>query len=221
MSYTPFQKYLYEAISGPESGIRMYHKPEHGIPPKPQLQYKPPPIDPDDGDEPDDILIYGSIAYYEVIINFIEQMLEHLGGLWDLLPDSFIERFFPEGTTLENLTDELYNDDGSPNTELIDVVFINIMNVLIVNWGDASLGGKLPDFIGRSVLMNGVAGIGGLFNDIRDAMERVLESLENTPMEDATTNKFLIELIELLLYMIEHDGEMPPPCWPECDPDVP
>jgi hypothetical protein len=69
--------------------------------------------------------------------------------------------------------------------------------------------------------MNGVFGIGGLFNDIRDAMERVLESLENTPMEDATTNKFLIELIELLLYMIEHDGEMPPPCWPECDPDVP
>ena len=213
MSYTPFQKYLLERLDDPSSGIRMYHKPEYG---KPQLQPPPPPEPPDD-DDVDPILVYGSDEYYEVIVNFIELMLGHLGGIWDLLPDSFIDHFFPEGTTLENLTDELYNEDGSYNTDLINIVFANIMSILIANWGDPSLGGRVPDFLGRSIAMNGVFGIGGLFNDIRNAMESVLETLENTPMVDATINQYLMDLIEIILYIIDHDGELPPECRPNCD----
>lgn len=219
---TPFQKYLYESIAGPASGIRMYHKPIHGAPSigsnptptnkpvvGPEVEVNPHPWIPDafDDDMQQSALDLWEWMYENIDLPFpmswdVVFELLMAGGEWDAFDadgdgdidmDDLMEVFFEQW---------LHNPDGSINVENMWTAFEYMLG-FIHDWGDASLGGKLADFPFREQLANGLPLIGGgVFGAILDALEELQEILDGdgdgvSDTEDANT------LLTLILALLE------------------
>jgi|TARA_R110000824_G_scaffold58888_5_gene158756 hypothetical protein len=221
MSYTPFQKYLYEAIGRPESGIRMYHKPPFGTSPKP----KPitPTMEPELEDEDEDEGQPGNVPdmfndeMQQSVLELIQWMYENLnlpigwdlifdilmaGGDWDAHDvdgDGDIDMDDLYQTFIE---DWLLNEDGSINAENIWEAFMYIGD-FFGNWGDASLGGQVSDFPFRGVIANGWFGQGGVFGEIFTALQELQGLLEDGEIDGDYNGDGVNNLLQLILALIE------------------
>lgn len=222
MSYTPFQKYLYESIGRPESGIRMYHKPPFGTSPKPKPitpTMEPEPIDGDEG-QPDNVPDMFNDAMQQSVLELIQWMYENLnfpppmswdivfallmaGGDWDAhdvdgdgdidmddLYQSFVE-------------DWLLNEDGSINAENMWEAFLAIGG-FFHHWGDASVGGQVPDFPFREQLANGLfwESRGGVYGAIFNALEELQGLLEDGEIDGDYDGDGVNDLLVLILVLI-------------------
>ena len=184
---TPFQKYLYEAIGGPESGIRMYHKPPFETSPKPTPitpTMEPELIDDDEG-QPGNVPDMFNDAMQQSVLELIQWLYENIDLPIPLTWDMVFQMLMSGDNTWEVVDvdgdgdidmDDLYqtfiedwllNEDGSINAENMWEAFIYIA-MFFGNWGDASLGGQLPDFPFRGQLASGLPweSQGGVFGAI-------------------------------------------------------